>query len=57
MNTGTIFTGWVGRPAALMFLPLMQSINLMVWLRFLLAVGYQSDRFEADWISVGAITA
>jgi hypothetical protein len=46
---GTAFAGWLGSLVAFLFLPLMQSISLMVWLWFLLGVGYQSDRFEAEW--------
>lgn len=46
---GSAFAGWLGSLVAFLFLPLMQSISLMVWLWFLLGAGYQSDRFEADW--------
>jgi hypothetical protein len=36
---GTAFTGWITALVAFIFLPLMQSINLMVLLWFLLGVG------------------
>ena len=47
--TGAAFAGWLGSLVAFLFLPLMQSISLMVWLWFLLGVGYQSKSFEAAW--------
>ena len=47
--TGTAFAGWLGSLVAFLFLPLMQSISLMVWLWFLLGVGYQSLSIEAAW--------
>jgi O-antigen ligase len=46
---GAAFAGWLGSLVAFLFLPLMQSISLMVWLWFLLGVGYQSKSFEAAW--------
>jgi hypothetical protein len=47
--TGTAFAGWLGSLVAFLFLPLMQSISLMVWLWFLLGAGYQSKSFEDAW--------
>ena len=47
--TGAAFAGWLGSLVAFLFLPLMQSISLMVWLWFLLGVGYQGKSFEAAW--------
>jgi hypothetical protein len=47
--TGTAFAGWLGSLVAFLFLPLMQSISLMVWLWFLLGLGYQSRSIEAAW--------
>ena len=46
---GAALAAWLGSLIAFLFLPLMQSISLMVWLWFLLGAGYQSDRFEAAW--------
>jgi len=46
---GTAFAGWLGSLVAFLFLPLMQSISLMVWLWFLLGIGYQSKAIEAGW--------
>lgn len=39
VHSGTAFLGWVGALVAFTFLPLMQSINLMVLLWFLLGMG------------------
>jgi len=39
VHSGTAFLGWVGALASFIFLPLMQSINLMVLLWFLLGLG------------------
>ena len=39
VHSGTAFLGWVGALVVLIFLPLMQSINLMVLLWFLLGLG------------------
>jgi O-antigen ligase len=50
---GTALAGWLGSLIAFLFLPLMQSISLMVWLWFLLGAGYQTDRFEAAWNAEG----
>lgn len=47
--TGAAFAGWLGSLVAFLFLPLMQSISLMVWLWFLLGIGYQSKSIEAGW--------
>lgn len=47
--TGTAFAGWLGSLVAFLFLPLMQSISLMVWLWFLLGVAYESDRLQTGW--------
>jgi len=47
--TGTAFTGWIGALIAFVFLPLMQSISLMVWLWFLLGIGLESQRIESGW--------
>ncbi len=55
--SGTAFAGWLGSLVAFLFLPLMQSISLMVWLWFLLGIGYSSDKIEAAWstATVGAV--
>jgi hypothetical protein len=45
----TAFTGWIGALAAFVFLPLVQSISLMVWLWFLLGIGLESQRIESGW--------
>ncbi len=45
----TAFTGWIGALVAFVFLPLMQSISLMVWLWFLLGIGLESQRIESEW--------
>ena len=55
--TGTAFAGWLGSLAAFLFLPLMQSISLMVWLWFLLGLGYQSKSIEAAWNAVEPVAA
>ncbi len=39
VHSGTAFLGWVGALVSFIFLPLMQSINLMVLLWFLLGLG------------------
>jgi len=39
VHSGTAFLGWLGALATFIFLPLMQSINLMVLLWFLLGLG------------------
>jgi O-antigen ligase len=52
--TGTAFAAWLGSLVAFLFLPLMQSISLMVWLWFLLGLGYQSAFIEADWEAASA---
>ncbi len=39
VHAGTAFLGWVGALATFIFLPLMQSINLMVLLWFVLGLG------------------
>jgi hypothetical protein len=39
VHAGTAFLGWVGALATFIFLPLMQSVNLMVLLWFLLGLG------------------
>jgi O-antigen ligase len=39
VHLGTAFLGWVGTLVVLIFLPLMQSINLMVLLWYLLGLG------------------
>ena len=51
--TGTAFAGWLGSLVAFLFLPLMQSISLMVWLWFLLGIGYASERIERSWGEIG----
>lgn len=48
--TGTAFVAWIGSLAALAFMPLMQSIGLMVWLWFLLGLGLASKDIEAGWM-------
>ncbi|TFH37004.1 MAG: hypothetical protein E4G99_03595 [Anaerolineales bacterium] len=39
--TGATITGWIGALVAFLFLPLMQSISLMVWLWFMLGLALQ----------------
>jgi hypothetical protein len=46
---GAAFAGWLGSLVAFLFLPLMQSISLMVWLWFLLGIGVAARRIEAAW--------
>ncbi len=46
---GTAFASWVGALVAFVFLPLMQSVSLMVWLWFLLGLGVSADAVEAGW--------
>jgi len=46
---GTAFASWVGALVAFVFLPLMQSVSLMVWLWFLLGVGVSVEAVEVDW--------
>jgi len=46
---GTAFASWVGALVAFVFLPLMQSVSLMVWLWFLLGLGVSAEAVEADW--------
>ncbi len=46
---GTAFAGWLGSLVAFLFLPLMQSISLMVWLWFLLGIGYASRAIDDEW--------
>jgi O-antigen ligase len=45
----TAFTGWIGALVAFVFLPLMQSISLRVWLWFLLGIGLESQRIKSEW--------
>jgi len=47
--SGTAFASWVGALVAFVFLPLMQSVSLMVWLWFLLGVGVEARGLEAEW--------
>lgn len=47
--SGTAFAGWSGALVAFVFLPLMQSISLMVWLWFLLGIGLAAPRIKASW--------
>ncbi|MGH2619954.1 MAG: hypothetical protein ACRDHG_05210, partial [Anaerolineales bacterium] len=54
---GTAFAGWLGSLVAFLFLPLMQSISLMVWLWFLLGLGYQSKSIEAAWRAAQPVAA
>ena len=44
--TGTALTGWLGALVAFLFLPLMQSISLMVWLWFLIGLALQAERLD-----------
>ncbi len=46
---GTAFTAWLGSLVAFLFLPLMQSISLMVWLWFLLGLGFASRDIDKHW--------
>ncbi len=41
--SGTAITAWIGSLIAFLFLPLMQSISLMVWLWFLLGLALRFD--------------
>lgn len=47
--TGAAAAGWVGSLVAFVFLPLMQSISLMVWLWFLLGVACSAAEIESSW--------
>ena len=47
--TGTAFAGWTGALVAFVFLPLMQSISLMVWLWFFFGLALESQRIESMW--------
>ncbi|MGB2897457.1 MAG: hypothetical protein WBB65_15015 [Anaerolineales bacterium] len=47
--TGTAFAGWIGALVAFVFLPLMQSISLMVWLWFFFGFALESQRIESMW--------
>jgi hypothetical protein len=47
--SGTAFAGWIGALVAFIFLPLMQSISLMVWLWFFLGEGIASTETEESW--------
>lgn len=53
---GAAFAGWIGSLVAFVFLPLMQSISLMVWLWFLLGIGYASESIEKGWSAFSAAT-
>ena len=46
VHSGTAFLGWLGALVVLIFLPLMQSINLMVLLWFLLGLGVGLSRVK-----------
>jgi hypothetical protein len=48
---GTALSGWVGALVAFLFLPLMQSISLMVWLWFFLGAALQTAQLEETWTS------
>jgi len=41
--SGTAISAWIGSFIAFLFLPLMQSISLMVWLWFLLGLALRFD--------------
>jgi hypothetical protein len=43
------FAAWTGSLVAFLFLPLMQSISLMVWLWALLGLGLQAHKTELAW--------
>ena len=47
--SGAAFAGWLGSLVAFLFLPLMQSISLMVWLWFLLGIAVAARKIEAWW--------
>ena len=47
--TATASTGWIGALVAFVFLPLMQSISLMVWLWFFFGLALESQRIESMW--------
>ncbi|MCJ7824175.1 MAG: O-antigen ligase family protein, partial [Anaerolineales bacterium] len=55
--TGTAFTGWIGALVAFVFLPLMQSISLMVWLWFFFGLALESQRIESMWEDRDRITS
>ena len=55
--TGTAFVGWIGALVAFIFLPLMQSVSLMVWLWFLLGFALESKRSESMWANQDRIAA
>ncbi|MGB2896025.1 MAG: hypothetical protein WBB65_07675 [Anaerolineales bacterium] len=46
VHAGTTFLGWLGALATFIFLPLMQSVNLMVLLWFLLGLGVGLSQVE-----------
>jgi O-antigen ligase len=48
---GVALTGWIGALVAFAFLPLMQSINLMVWLWAILGLGISSNTLQQVWSS------
>ena len=43
----TTFSGWIGTLVTFIFLPLMQIIDLIVWIWFLLGIGLESQRIES----------
>lgn len=47
--SGAALAGWLGSLAAFVFLPLMQSISLMVWLWFLLGLGVAAHDVQMGW--------
>ena len=47
--TATASAGWIGALVAFVFLPLMQSISLMVWLWFFFGLALESQRIESMW--------
>ncbi|MCX6071606.1 MAG: hypothetical protein NTU91_12250, partial [Chloroflexi bacterium] len=53
---GAAFAGWLGSLVAFLFLPLMQSISLMVWLWFLLGTAVAAPKIEASWTSTTGST-
>jgi hypothetical protein len=52
---GTTFAGWIGALVAFLFLPLMQSVSLMVWLWLVIGLAVEAQFIEVGWSeSLGA---
>lgn len=48
INSGTVLLGWVGGLITFIFLPLMQSVSLMVLLWFLLGLGVGLEKMKEE---------